>query len=115
MKTLIALALFGSFPIESYVDARFEAERLGKPLVVGVGVNPPAGDWVSVRVENWHWGSGKFVVVYGADLKRRGDLLSSSAADVQRLLNPPAAAEPSCYIDPLTGRMVCPYVPSRRR
>lgn len=47
----------------TYEAARAEAIRAGKVLVVGVGVEPPAGDWLAVKVDKLDGFSAPSVVI----------------------------------------------------
>ncbi len=63
------LVLLGAAPGDfvahgDYATALATAQKIGVPLVVGVKCEPPTGEWMTVRVEQWkYWGSGSFVIV----------------------------------------------------
>jgi hypothetical protein len=99
MLFLIAAPPFswGDAPPSGYEEMRAEAMRIGISLIVGVGCDPPAGEWLTIRVEApWHaWLKPCMIVTRPAD----GDLAwvadlpaSASANDIRRVLAPPRTA-----------------------
>ncbi len=86
-------------PAPSYWEMRAKAIAKGKPLVLGVGCDPPAGDWLTVRVGvPWHAWSKPCVIVarpVGGELLWLGDLPTAAGPqEIRRLLAPPAVTAP---------------------
>ena len=82
-------------PVKSvYEIAYAHAIATGKPMVVGVKCEPPAGDWVTVRVDRWAWDATVIVSrPWGDKMLWVADLNAGATAhDVRWALTPRPAA-----------------------
>lgn len=101
-----ALLLFLAAP--SYSDCYAQAVKEKRPLVVGVGCCPPAGDWLIVLVRDLEGYKGPCVVVStpdGGSLYWRATLPPTTGVSEIRAAIPapvrPAPAAPPMFFQPL--------------
>ena len=78
-------------PAVQYGSARDEAVTTGQPLVVGVGCEPPAGAWLTVRWDGFPTSEGKPCLIVaqprGGDLIWLSTLPAAQSSDVSRILS----------------------------
>lgn len=90
-----------SIAASGYASMRLLAVETGRPLVVGVGCEPPAGPWLTTRWDGFPTNGGLPCVIVSAQPKGGGDQLiwlatlpsGCQSSDVSRILSPPVAVQ----------------------